>query len=64
MKLAKKTSQLTLALSILGPLHVSLTFDDAKEECSMVFNEEFDLHKDIAIDTKKLPKWDLKACPE
>lgn len=56
MKLAKKTSQLTLALSSLGPIHVSLTFDDAREECSMVFNEDFDLYKDKAIDTKKLPK--------
>lgn len=56
MKLARKTSNLMMALSTLGPLHVSLTFEDAREECSIVFNEDFDLHKDIGIDTRKLPK--------
>lgn len=56
MNIARKTSQLMLALSTMGPIHVSLTHDDAREECSKVFNEEFDTHKDAAIDMKKMPK--------
>lgn len=47
MKLSKKTSEMVLALAPFGLLHISLTQEDAKDECSKVFNEEFDSYKDV-----------------
>lgn len=53
MKIARKTTKLMLALAFAGPLFVSLNLDDAKKECSMIFDREFYAHKDIEIDTKR-----------
>lgn len=49
------TSQLPLALSPFGPIHLSLTPEDGAEECLKIFNEVFEAHQDV-IDTKKHPK--------
>lgn len=54
MKIALE-SQLPLALSPLGPIHLSLTPEDAAEESAKIFDEDFESHQDV-IDTKKQKK--------
>jgi geranylgeranyl pyrophosphate synthase len=47
MKVAKKTSNLMLALTALGPLHVSLNTEDGEKECSLIFNNAFYAWDDV-----------------
>lgn len=52
MKVAKRTSHLSLALLALDPLYVSHNTSEGAKECSAIFNENFYAHDDVEAETE------------
>lgn len=47
LKVAKRTSHLTLALTTMNPLYVSHNVLEGEKECSEIFNENFYAAEDV-----------------
>lgn len=47
MKVAKRTSHFTLALTTMNPLYVSHNVVEGERECSEIFNENFYATQDV-----------------
>lgn len=53
MKVAKRTSHLSLALTTMSPLYVSHNVVKGEKECSEIFNEEFYAFQDDVEDEEE-----------
>lgn len=53
MKVAKRTSHLSLALTAMSPLHVSHNVKEGEMECSKIFNEHFYAFQDTVEESSE-----------